>query len=531
MSPIFKKTTVLLLTLALSSGLASCSKKKAGAEDRFLNITVGTDPEYLDPGMIAGAPEAHVGAALFEGLVTQNPKGGSVLPGVAERWEISEDGRQYTFHLRKNALWSDGTPITAADFIYAWERVLNPKTAAQYAFILYHIKNAEAYNAGKITDPAQLGFKALDTHTIQVTLNNPTPFILDLMVFPTYSPVPQKVVEQFGDRWTRPENFVGNGPFMPKEHIANEKLSAVKNPLYWDAASVKLAGINFFSIEDYNTGLRMYDSGQLDIEPMLPKIRIPELLQRPDCVNQKLWGTYYYDLNVESPVLKDKRVRQALAMALDTKELTEKYLRKAFVQATNLVPPWIKDYPSPQGYAFDPTGAQKLLVEAGYGPDKKFPELTILYNTEEAHKLVAQVVQQMWKENLGIDVKLVNEEWKTFIKTRRNKNYQVARDGWNGDYFDPYTFLELFKSGSSYNLTGWVNSHYDDLLNAAAAESNPKKRLKLMAQAEAILLEEAAIIPIYYYIQPYLIKPYVHEYYPEVMDNHPYKQVWIEAGH
>ncbi|MBI4237690.1 MAG: peptide ABC transporter substrate-binding protein [Deltaproteobacteria bacterium] len=532
------------LFLAVLS-LAACAKKPAPpavatapvstaaaspTSDRYLEFFNLAEPEYIDPGMVSGQPDGNVVRALFEGLLEYDPKdSGKHVPGVAETYDLSPDGLVYTFHLRSTAKWSDGSPLTAQDFLYSWERVLNPKTGAPYAYIFYYIKNGRAYNTGALTDPAQLGFKAPDAHTIQVTLEHPTPFFPQLVRFEAYRPVPQRVVEQFGTEWTKPEHILSNGAFTMQTWVPNKEITVVKNPHYWDAANVKLPGVRLHPIEDKETAFKMYESGQLDVAWELPAVKRASLLERPDMVTGPYLASYFYRMNVTQPPLDNPKVRQALAMAIDRQALAEQYLQKTEIPSTSLTPRGLGDYVPPPGWDFNPAEAKKLLTEAGYPDPSAFPPLTFTYNTDDKHKLVAQVVQQMWKQHLGIQVTLQNEEWKTYLKTMDQLHYQIIRAGWIGDYVDPTTFLELFTSTSGNNRTGWKNAEFDGLIAQVTKEPNVAHRNELMQQAEALLLREAPIIQMFTYKKMMLIRPYVKGFYPTLLDIHPLKFVSLEG--
>lgn len=499
-----------------------------GQAGRVLNFSNLAEPEYLDPGLASGNVEFNLVLALFEGLIELDPKDLHPIPAVAERWTISPDGKVYTFTLRKNALWTDGHPVTAHDFLYSWERALNPKTASKYAFALYHIKNGEAYNKGKVSDPKQLGLKVIDDFTFEVILENPTPFFLNLMGYATFRPVPKWVAEKFGNNWTLPENIVTNGPFKLATWIPQKEIGVLKNPNYWDQANVKLAGIRFYPVDDKETALKMYASGQLDIDWELPATKKQALMAHPDFIGAPFLATYFYKINVTKDVLKNPKMRQALAMAIDRKTLCDEYLKKTEMASSSLVPEGIKGYTPAPGFDFNPEEAKRLLAEAGFSNPSLIPPITIHYNTDDLHKMVAQVVQQMWKKYLGIQVNLLNEEWKSYLKTQNTLNYEVSRAGWIGDYADPNTFLDMFTTNSTINQTGWSQAKYDALIAQASKTMDPKERFKTLREAEALILKEAPVIPIYTYKKMMLVKPYVKGFYPNIQDLHPFKFVYLE---
>jgi oligopeptide transport system substrate-binding protein len=529
---------LVLLCCVLAGGIGCAKTRDAGdavgkagtASDNILLFNNLSEPEYLDPGFAQGDVEHNVVNALFEGLVEYDPKDLHSVPGMATTWNVSKDGKRYTFHLRKNAQWSDGRPVTAHDFVYAWTRVLDPKTAAPYAYILYYLKNGQAFNAGKITDVAQVGVRAKDDYTLEVDLENPTPFFVTLTAFHTYRPVPRWVVEKYGPKWTLPAHIVSNGAFMLKSWTPYKEVFVVKNPRYWDAKRVQLAGAKFLPIEEKETGLKMYEAGQLHIAWKPPDIRVPDLMQRADALVGPKLASYFYRLNVTKPPLDDVRVRQALNYAVDRKTIAQKYLQGAQIASAGFVPVGMKGYAQPKGLEFAPAKARALLAEAGYPDPETFPKITIHYNTDERHKLIAQVVQQMWKKHLGINVALLNEEWKSYLKTQNLQQYQVSRSGWIGDYLDPDTFIALFTSTSTMSNTGWKNTEYDAFVAASALERDQAKRFAILAQAEAVLLREAPIIPLFTYKEIMLVKPEVKGIYSNLMDTHPLNHVFIDNG-
>lgn len=520
----------LLVISALFVSFTGCRRHQGPAVKKHDILTVNNfnEPEYLDPTYISALYEATIAMDLFEGLVSYDPKDAHPVPAGASHWDISTDQKVYTFHLRKNALWSDGRPVTASDYIYAWERALNPKNGVTYAFAFYYMKNATAYNTGQLTDPSQLGFRALDPYTLEITLNEPTPFILAQMCYPVFYPVPRWAIEQHGPRWTRPENIVTNGPFKLKTWATNKEILVEKNPTYWDQEHVKLAGARFLPIEDKETGLRMYENGEIDLNLWLPEKKSAQLQGRPDLVTNPLFVTYMYLLNTKKAPFDDMRVRQAFAMSVDRKTLVNKYLQGVQSEQTHLVPPGVPGYQSPEGFDFNPAKARSLLAEAGYGEGKSFPKVSIKYNTDAQHQLIAQIIQQMWKENLGISVDLINEEWKTYTKSRDMGDYNICRRTWAGDYIDPNTFLEIFLGHSSHNSTGWVNSDFDQLLKKASQEANPQARFALLKKAEAIFLHESPVIPILVETKYFLARPYVKGVYGNLNDLHPLKEVSLD---
>jgi len=502
---------------------AGCGQK---ARVDVLRYNNGTEPQTIDPAIMTGHPEMMIAVQIFEGLTTYDPKTLNPVPGVAESWNVSSDGLVWTFKLRTNAVWSDGTPITAQTFKYSWLRALDPKTASEYAYQLYYIKNGEAYNAGK-AKAEDVGIKVIDDYTIQVTLENPTPFFLSLTAFPTYMPVPMHVIQKYGDKWILPENLVVNGPFKVKEWLPNQKIVFVKNDNYWDKDKVKLSQVEFYAIEDNNTALEKYLNNELDWLPTVPTDRIDEMLKHPDTKVAPQLAVYFYRFNVTDPVLKDPRVRRALYLSIDRKYIIDNILKAGQQPAYNFVPP-LDGYTPFIGEKENVAKAKQLLKEAGYPDGKGFPTLTILYNTSEGHKKIAEAIQQMWKKNLGIDVALENQEWKVYLDKQAKLQYQICRAGWIGDYPDPNTFLDMFVTGGGNNQTGYSNPKYDELVKKAAMEKDPKKRMAIFRQVEEIIMTDLPVMPIYFYVNILMWKPYVKGVYMNTLDLHPLKEAYLE---
>jgi oligopeptide transport system substrate-binding protein len=509
---------VIAALLIGTAVFAKSTAKNAGAKDQVLNYNLALDPTNLDPAKSTGIEEFRVEYACFEGLATFG-EGDVPQPGAAEKWQISPDGKTYTFSLRKNAKWSNGDPVTAHDFEYAWKRLLNPSTGSPNASTLFYLKNAEDYNSGKIKDADQVGVKAKDNNTLVVTLNAPCSYFLGLTINPALYPVHRKTVESNPDKWTgNPETYIGNGPFKMTNWSHHEKLEFVPNPYYWDKNRVKLQKLVFYPIEEQSTALTMFDTGQIDLSDELPRPEIPRLSAAGMVKYSATINTYYYMLNTKKPPLNDPRVRKALALAIDRGQIV-KYITKAGEKpAFGFVPYGIPDanpkaeFRKVGGACFADSGvdqAKKLLAEAGYSDMKKFPTLEILYNTNETHKQIAEVIQQMWHDKLGINTTLVNQESKVFLQSRSEGNFQIARSSWMGDYVHPMTFLDLWATGNGNNFTGWTNPQYDKLIDTAKTTLNAKVRYQAMHDAEKLLMNQMPIIPIYFYTRPYIIKPWV----------------------
>lgn len=534
------KTHIYLLFLCAVIGLTGCAKREtpveSGNREQILHIGNGGEPQDLDPQTTTGNPESQIQDALFEGLTAWGLNTEEPVPGAAERWDISPDGTVYTFHLRPEAKWSNGDPVTAQDFVFSVERILSPVFSAPYAYMHYSIKNAEEFNTKKISDFSQVGIKALDDHTLEITLKAPTPYFLRLVRYRSWYPVHPPTILKFGkidDRntqWTRAGNLVGNGPFSLTAWEPQRKIILSKNSHYWDSQTVRLNQIYYYPIEDGNAEENAFRTGQLHITNETPMERIkhyrdnePELIRL-----YPLLGTYFYELNTQRPPLNDVRVRRALALAVD-RELIVKHVCKAGEPvAWSLTPPDTAGYTARAKLSYDPEQARALLAEAGFPGGQGFPKLQIIYNTHKGHMQIAEVIQQIWKRNLGIEVNLLNMEWKTYLTEKSEHRFDIARASWIGDYDDPSTFLEMYLTGGGNNNAAWSNARYDELIRQAAVEMNPAQRYELFQQAEAILMTEVPIIPIYIYRNKKLVRPSVKNWQSNPLDRHAYKYVYLE---
>jgi oligopeptide transport system substrate-binding protein len=500
----------------------------AAAQAPVFRINNLVEPESLDPGVVTGVPEHRIISNLFEGLATNDPKDLSPRPGMARSWTLAKDGLTYTFSLR-DATWTDGRRVTAHDFVYAWERVLNPKSGAKYAQQLFYLKNGEDYNKGKLTDFAQVGAKALDDKTLQVTLHAPTPYFLFLTTFYTLYPVPRWAIEAHGKDWVKPGKIVSNGPFRLGSWVPQRELTLEKNPAHWDAATVKLPRVVFLPTDDVNTAYKQFLAGDSDWIPTVPPAQIESAKQRPEYYVTPYLGTYYFRFNVTRPPTNDVRVRKALSQAVDRESLTRFVTKAGEIPTSSFVPTNMPGYEGIRGLAFDVAAARKLLAEAGYPDGKGFPKTELLYNTNELHRVITQAVQQMWRENLGIAVELVNVEWKVYLNQQAKLDYQIARAGWIGDYVDPNTFLDMWITGGGNNQTGWSNQRYDELIVRAGRTLDPKERMRLFNEAERLLVvDEVPIVPLYTYVNKGMLSRKVKGWYPNILDQHPLKYLSLE---
>ena len=705
-----------------------------------------TEPEYLDPGLATGAPDGRIIRSLFDGLTESHPEHLTPQPGAATEWETHADGRGYTFTLREDATWSDGTPVTAHDYTWSWERVLHSIYLSRYAQQIYAIQNAQLYNQGRawvlqegvndleagtavrgvvsmvvttnadveivaeeggeaigtlpldvtvpldesrgdwsrvswrdgcpdladqgslldcdetwrtgwvptqsvdtawpmvnervaeravmaltsegdaveqlqrgdtvvlldaeggrarvylagperwawvpedalvhprgehvrfaveplapliwpedlaaaeeadedtgaievpaepgpsepvsavvtadqvFQSPEVLGFRAVDDHTLQVRLEGVAPYFLQQTdAHYTLRAAPRQAIEAHGSRWTRPENIVTSGPFHLTEHRVRDKIVLTKKHDWWGADTVQLETIIAYGIEDLHTSANLYRAGYTDlvVSNNLPAEFIPILQDKSDFSVGPAMSVYYYRFNVTVEPLDDPRVRRALSLAVDRRDIVD-VLKAGQIPATGMVPPGIPGYEPPAAVGFDPEEARRLLAEAGYPDGEGFPELRLLYNTLESHKLVAAIVQDNWQRHLGIDVQLENREWKTYLKSVSSMQYQVARAGWIGDYLDPNTFLDMWITDGGNNNTGWSNPEYDALISAAGREPDPQQRMQILHDAEATLLEEAPVMPLYWYVWAELRQPEVRGYHTNLLDVHPFRYVWLD---
>ena len=444
-----------------------------------------------------------VGSALFEGLTRYDPQTAVAIPGLADRWTISADGTSYTFHLRENARWSTGEPIVAEDFLFSWRRLLEPATGAQYASLLFYVRNGEEFATGRNRDPQAIGISAPDAKTFVVELNRPTPFFLEICALPALAAVPRKVVERWGDKWTMVHPVPVSGAFQVEFWRLNDRIRLRKNPAYWDAANTASDTVDILACARASTALNLYENGQADIvwdKDLIPAELVDLLRTRPDFHSFDSLGTYFVRFNVTRKPLNDPRVRKALALAIDKARVVSKITRAGERVAESLVPPSLPNYITPEGLPNDPGEARRLLAEAGFPGGAGFPRIEYVYNTSRAHEAIGVELQGMWERELGIHVELRNLESKVFFQAQSGLDYDISRSSWVGDYNDPTTFLDLFLSNNGNNRTEWKNARYDSLLAEANAQADPAARSKLLQQAESLLIrEEAPIMPLYIY--------------------------------
>jgi oligopeptide transport system substrate-binding protein len=444
---------------------------------------------------------------------------------------------RYTFHLRNDAKWSNGDRLKAGDFVFSYQRILSPNLGSEYAYMLYCVKGAESFHKGEVKDFSAVGVVAVNDTTLAIELCRPTPFFLSLLAHHSWFPVHPATILKFGKidtrgtPWTRPGNIVGNGPFTLSAWDVNTIISVKKNKYYWDNASVRLQEIDFYPIDNQQTEERAFRTGAVHITASLAPAKIDWYrTNRPDVlrINPYL-GTYYYVINVKKPPFDDPLVRRAFSLTVDRQSIVDHILKGGQLPAVCFTPPGAGGYRADSLVRFDTSEAMRLMAEAGYGAGgKPFPPVELLYNTQETHHTIAQAIQQMWKQYLGVEVTLVNQEWKVYLTSKQNGDFNVARMGWIGDYNDPMSFLDMWLSGGGNNNSGWSNARYDSLIAAASLAQDQHVRFSTYREAEKTLLNDLPIIPIYFYTNVYLLHPAVKGWYPNILDIHNYKYVYLE---
>jgi oligopeptide transport system substrate-binding protein len=552
------RTVLPLVLLAIPAVFAAWTLAKSRLPPADFTFNNGTEIETLDPAIVTGVPEGRVMRALFEGLTVKHPQTLEALPGMAERWELSPDSRTYTFHIRRGALWSNGDPVTAHDFVWSWQRCLDPRTGSKYAYQLWYVRGAEAWSktiddAGRPTLPFDtVGIRATDDHTLVVELAHPTAFFLELTSFYPLFPVNRRNIEEAqrefpGDawrqEWLRPERIVTNGPYRIAFRRVNDRLRLVKYADYWDADAVAFDTIDLLAVESYMTALNLYLQGDVHWIDRAPNTLVPELLAREDFAPAPYFGTYFYRVNVTRPPLDDARVRRALALTIDRKKICERITKAGQIPWFSIVPYGMPGYaPVEMPHRADVHGdwdatfqqdceeAVRILAEAGYGPGlRPLPTIEIHYNTSETHKPIAEVIADSWQRHLGATTKLANQEWKVFQATQTALEFDVSRSAWIGDYLDPNTFVDLFVTNGENNKTGWGDPRYDELVARASREPDPAQRFELFREAEALLMQELPILPVYSYVTQNVIDPRVGGAPPNLLDEYFWKWVYLRS--
>ncbi len=527
-----------ILSALITANVAMAADVPAGvqlADKQTLVRNNGAEVQSLDPHKIEGVPESNVNRDLFEGLVIGDLNGHPV-PGVAESWD-NKDFKVWTFHIRKDAKWSDGSPVTAQDFVYSWQRLADPKTASPYASYLQygHVANVDEIIAGK--KPAtDLGVKAIDDKTFEVTLSEPVPYFYKLLVHPSVSPVPKAAIEKYGEKWTQPANIVTNGAYKLKDWVVNERIVLERNTNYWDNAKTVINQVTYLPISSEVTDVNRYRSGEIDMTYNNMPIELFQKLKKeiPKEVHVDPYlCTYYYEINNQKAPFTDVRVRTALKLALDRDIIVNKVKNQGDLPAYSYTPPYTDGMKlvEPEWFKWSQEKrneeAKKLLAEAGYTADKPLT-FNLLYNTSDLHKKLAIAVASIWKKNLGANVKLENQEWKTFLDSRHQGTFDVARAGWCADYNEPTSFLNTMLSDSSNNTAHYKSPAFDKIIGDTLQVTDEAKRAELYAQSEQQLDKDSAIVPVYYYVNARLVKPWVGGYTgKDPLDNIYVKNLYI----
>ena len=504
--------------------VCNCQKETTkGAKP--LVIANSAEPASLDLHTVTGQPELRVIGAIFEGLVLRGLNGPEVRPGAARSWDISTDGKTYTFHLRP-LKWTNGIPLTARDFLRSWQRFINPVTASEYSSLLKVIRNGTPIREKKLPVDS-LGVSTPDDSTLVVQLEFPVGFFLDLCAFEPFFPVPVDSIAKYQEKWTAPEHIAGNGPYMLKSWQRNVALEVVKNPNYWDAANVRQERIIFKPVEDQLTGYNMFLGKEVDWIFSIPPSKLEAAKKMPEFFNPTMFGTYFYIVNCKSPGYDSKDLRKALSYAIDRQKIVDRVQKQIYQPASSFVPP-TPTYPALGMELFDPVKAKEFLAKAGYSASKQPPHLQILFNTAETHRDNAEVIRQMWKENLGLDAEVVNYEWKIYLQNTKNLDYaSVARASWIGDFPDPISFLELYTSDNANNRTGYANHAYDAGIKESWTIADPSKRLAKLRECEKMLMEDMPVIPIYYYALTELRSPAIKNALPNSLGMYSWKDVYL----
>ncbi len=514
------------LAVGLVLWVCGCGRRLDRADLVFIN---GAEPEQLDPALITAQSTGRVAYALFEGL-TSFDAAAQAQPAVAERWEVSPDGCVYTFYLRSGARWSNGDQVVSEDFVYSWRRALLPDTASEYASQLYPILHAQDFNEGKITDFAQVGVRAIDSQKLEVRLGNPTPYFPDLCAFITYLPVHRPTVERYSDWAARPAHFIGNGPFLLKEWRLFDRVRLLKNPAYWNAATVALESIDVLPSAKPNTAFNLYSSGQADLmmdKGLAPTALMDVLRKRRDFHASPFLGTYFIRFNCQRAPFSDPRVRLACSLVIDRDAIVRKITRAGEIPALSFVPPGTgHGYVPPAGVGPDVALARSLLAEAGFPDGKGFPVFEYLFKADsDMDRDIAVELQGMFQRELGIRMHLRAQEWTVYLAAQSALDYDVCRSSWVADYNDPNTFLNMFVTGDGNNRTGWSSPAYDGYVRQAGAEADPQRRFAHFVAAEELLLrKEAPVCPLYFYVGIQFYDPErLGGIVPNLLDEHPLK--------
>ena len=492
----FRRLVRLISVLLLA--LASACKSAPQGGDKHFRVNLGTEPPSLDWSLATDHVSFNVISNLMVGL-TEFDKDLKPAPVIAKSWDFQDGGKKIVFHLRDDVQWSDGKKVRAQDFEYSWKRLLNPKTASKYAYILFDVANAQEYNEGKVKDASPVGVQAQDDQTLIVTLRHPASYFLAITTFEVTYPQRQDIIEKFDTRWTEPGNIVTNGPFRLQTWRHENQIELSANPTFFRGKPT-LEKVTMYMVNEKTTAVTMFEQGNLDFidDHSIPPLDKPRLSRMPGYKLVPQLRGEYYSFAVDRKPFDNPQVRKAFAMAID-RDVLPKILQGGQTPATSWVPPGMLAHNPEIGIKFNPEEARRLLKEAGYPDGKGLPPIVLGYNTDEEKKLVAEAIQSMWQKHLGVVVSIENQEWKVFLTKLETDPFPVFRSGWGADYPDPDNFMKLFTSNSGNNHSRWKNSRYDQLLELAARELDTKKRSQLYDEAQKILTEvDAAIVPLYW---------------------------------
>lgn len=539
------RTIVLGLLVAICAGCSLSGDSRSVGDATTLHMGTGGEPKSLDPHLVTGIIEEKVLSALFEGLVNIDFDTMEAIPGVAESWELSDDATVYTFHLRDDARWSNGDPVTAHDFAYAWRRILSPDLAAEYAYIFYPIAKAEAFNRGDISDFGQVGVDAPDDHTFVVTLRAPTPYFLALQIHYSFYPVHQPTIEAHGGMlqrdtpWTRPGNLVSNGPFALHAWTPMRSIEVRKSDHYWGSGGVALDAIVFHPIQNPSVEERSFRAGELDLTANVPLTKIPTYLaEQPDLIRINPYlATEFIRFNTKRKPFDDARVRQAFSFAINREAIVDNVLKAGQTPAVSFVPPDTAGYTyapadgsAPPPVAYDPERARVLLAEAGFPGGADFPEVTLIYDTNDNRRILCEALQSMWSKELGVRVELQNMDGKTWLSNMIALQYDLARSFWQADYPDAGNFLEMFYATSGNNRTGFSDVAYEEHLRAAAVATDTTDRFRAYRAAEDMLLRDAPIAPVYHQTRAFLQSPRLRGLQLNNLGRVDYRRLKIESA-
>lgn len=510
-----------VLVFVLLLGGVGCRGEARILPDDVFAFALGSDPETFDPGVMTGSVEGRIAMQIYEGLYLPARRDGEApRPGVALRHEVSSDGKTWTFYLRENARWSNGDPVTAHDFEFAWKRLLQGDVAAYYVSFLRYLRNGRAVELGEMP-VEEAGVRALSDHVLRVELQQPIPYFLEVVAFFTLLPVHRGSIEQHGQEGAfRADRLVTNGPFRIVEYRRRNVIRMEPNPYHWEAGRMPFREVRALIIEDQSAKVTAFNDGRVDWIDELPDNQVATLRIRPEFRSANLLGTYYFRFNVTRPPFDDPRVRHAFSLAVNREELCRCTLDDLYTPAQSFVPPMPVHRSPSDLVGYDPDRARALLAEAGFPGGQGIRRLTLLYNTSENHRVIAQALQDMWSTELGVQVELLNQEWKVYLDSTRDLDFDLARAGWIGDYQDANTFLEMWKTGDANNNTGWGDEAYDSLILRSLGELDVEARQAMLTEAERMLLEAAPIIPLFHYTQKHLVRSNVRGWELNTMSNY-----------